>query len=120
MFKIMKNQALEYLNNLIQKCKQYFNYIPSYNCLTNPKSSFFPASREGWFNRDPSIRSSESINVFKLKLLSFIFPIENSIINIFDPEGFKSLTRLRLRFSQLNIAFDIIFKNALTNYVDIA
>ena len=32
-FKIIKNQVLEYLNNLIQKCKQNFNsrniYIPS-------------------------------------------------------------------------------------------
>ena len=36
MFKIIKNQVPEYLNNLIPRSKQNFNtrkkYIPSYNC----------------------------------------------------------------------------------------
>ena len=46
MFQIMKNQAPEYLNNLIPKRKQNFNsrniYIPSYNCRTEYfKPSFF-------------------------------------------------------------------------------
>ena len=103
----VKNQAPEYLNNLIPKRKQNFNsrniYIPSYNCRTEYfKSSFFPASLEGWFHLDPSIRKSETINAFKQKLLPFIRPLENSIFNIFDPEGLKLLTRLRLGFSHLN------------------
>ena len=66
----MKNQAPEYLNNLIPKRKQNFIskniYIPSYNCRTESfKSSFFPASLEEWFHLDPSIGNSETINAFK-------------------------------------------------------
>ena len=78
MFKIMKDQAPEYLNNLIPKRNRNFKfrniYIPSYNCLTEYfKSSFFPASLEEWFHLDPSIRNSETINAFKqILLLSFV------------------------------------------------
>ena len=107
MFKIMKNQAPEYLNNLIPKRKQHFKsryiYIPSYNRQTEYfKSSFFPASLEEWFHIDPSIRNSGTINAFKQKLLPFIRPLENNIFNIFNPEGLKLLTRLCLGFSHLN------------------
>ena len=112
MFKIIKNQVLEYLNNLIPKGKRNFNsgtlYIPSYtrvvvSCRAEYfKSSFFPASFEEWFHLDPSIRNSETIKAFKQKLLPFIRLLENSIFSIFDPEGWKLLTRLRLGFSHLN------------------
>ena len=107
MFKIIKNQAPEYLNNLIPKHKKNFNsrniYIQSYNCRTDCfKSSFFPASLDEWFHLDPSIRNSETINAFNQKLLPFILPLENGIFNIFDPEELKLLTRLRLGFSNLN------------------
>ena len=90
MFKIMKNQAPEYQNNLISKFKQNFNsrniYISSYNSRTEYfKSSFFPA-----------------FGAFKQNLLPFIRPLENSIFIIFEPEGLKLLTRLRLGFSRLN------------------
>ena len=43
-----------------------------------------------------------SINAFKQELLPLIHLLENIIFNIFDPEGLKLFTRLRLRFSQLN------------------
>ena len=102
MFKIMKNQATEYLHNLIPTHKQSFNsrniYIPSYNF----KSSFSLVSLEEWFHLDLSIRNSETINVFKQKLLPFILLLENSIFNIFDPEGLKLLTPLCLSFNHLN------------------
>ena len=104
MDKIMKNQTPEYLNNLIPKRKQSFNsrniYIPSYNCRTKYfTSSFSPASLEEWFHLDPSIRNAETTNALKQKLLLFIYPLENSIFNIFDPKGLKLLTCLLLSFS---------------------
>ena len=37
----------------------------------------------------------------KSKLLSFIRPAQNNILNIFDPQKLKLLTRLRLGFSHL-------------------
>ena len=35
-------------------------------------------------------------------MLSFIHPVQNNIFNIFDPEGLKFLTRLRVGLSHLN------------------
>ena len=63
---------------------------------------FFPSPLKGWFSLDESIRNSETISKFKNRLLSFIHPVQNNIFNIFDPIGFKFLTRLRLGFSHLN------------------
>ena len=59
-------------------------------------------SLSNWFDLDPSIRNSESISAFKSKLLSFIRPVQSNVYNIFDPQGLKLLTRLRLGFSHLN------------------
>ena len=55
-----------------------------------------------WFKLDNNIRNSESIEIFKSKLLSFIRPVQSNIYSIFDPEGLKLLTRLRLGFTHLN------------------
>ena len=107
MFKIMNENAPNYLINLIRKCEPTFrtrnNSIPSYKCRINCfKHSFFPSTLNDWFNLDINIRISESITLFKCRLLSFIRPIQNSIYNIFDPKGLKFLTRLRLGLSRLN------------------
>ena len=77
--------------------------ISTYRCRTDCfKYSFFPSALSEWFKLDESIRNSESISIFKNKLLSFIRPAQSSIFNIFDPVGIKFLTRLRLDFSHLN------------------
>ena len=99
MFKMIKNKAPEYLNFLIRKRKQIFNsrkvYNPSLNCRTKYfKSFFFPASLEKWFNLNPNIRNSETINTFKQKLLPFICPLENSIFNNFDLKRLKLLANV--------------------------
>lgn len=102
-----ENRAPEQLNNLIPNRRQNFHsrniYITSCSCQTEYfKASFFPASLEEWFHLDPSIRNSETINALNQKLLSFIFPLENSIFSIFGSERLKLLIRLRLCFSHLN------------------
>ena len=107
MYKIMKGEAPNYLINLIPKFQQTIstrnNHIPTYYCRTDCfKYSFFPATVNDWFKLEDSIRNSESISIFKNKVLSMIRPAENSIFNIFDPIGIKLLTRLRLGFSHLN------------------
>ena len=55
-----------------------------------------------WFSLDINIRNSESISLFKSRLLSFIRPVQNNIYNIFDPEDLKLLSRLRVDLSYLN------------------
>ena len=107
MFKIMRNEAPNYLINLIPKCEHTIktrnSHKPSYHCRTECfKNSFFPSALSDWFNLDENIRSLQSISVFKNKLLSFIRPIQSNIFNIFDPIGITLLTRLRLDLSHLN------------------
>ena len=107
MFKIMKEEAPNYLTNLVPKCETNTrtrnNSIPSFNCPTNCfKYSFFPSNLNDWFNLDLNIRNSKSILIFKSKLLSFIRPVQTNVSNTFDTKGLKFLTRLRLRLSHLN------------------
>ena len=107
MFKIMNEKAPNFLINLIPKCEPTIrtrnNSIPLYKCRTNCfKHSFFPSTLNDWFNLDISIRNSESITLFKCRLLYFIRPVQNSIYNIFDAKELKFLTRLRLGLSHLN------------------
>ena len=80
-----------------------------FNCRTDCfKYSFFRNSLSEWSqlastnNLRLEIQNSDSIAVFKSKLLSSIRPSKRSIFNVNDPEGVKYLTRLRLRFSHLN------------------
>ena len=107
MFKIVKEEAPNYLINLIPKIQQTtrtrINRMPTFHCRTDCfKNSFFPSTLNDWYKLDETIRNSQSISVFKSRLLSFIRLIESNIYNIFDPIGLKFLTCLRLGFSHLN------------------
>ena len=75
---------------------------------------FFPSTLNDRFSLDINIRNSQSITLFKCRLLSFIHPVQNSIYNIFDPKGLKFLTRLCLGLSHLNAhRFQHNFQNSL-------
>ena len=63
---------------------------------------FFPSTLNDWFNLDLNIRNSDSISIFKSRLLYFIRPVQTNIYNIFDPKGLTFLTHLRLGLSHLN------------------
>ena len=107
MYKIMTEKASNYLINLISKCDTTIrtrnNSIPTFHCRTDCfKYSFFPSTLNDWFSLDINIKNSDSISLFKIRLLSFIGPVQNKIYNIFDPEGLKFLTRLRVGLSHLN------------------
>ena len=101
MYKIMTEKAPNYLINLIPKCDATIrtrnNSIPTFHCRTDCfKSSFFPSTVNDCFSLDINIRNSDSISLFKSRLLSFNRPVQNKIYNIFDPEGLKFLTQLRV------------------------
>ena len=113
MFKIVKEEAPNCLINLIPKIQQTtrtrINRMPTFHCCTECfKNSFFPSFRvevkfgQIWVKLDETIRNSESISIFKIRLLSSIRPLESNACNIFDPIGLKFLTHLRLGFSHLN------------------
>ena len=89
----MKEKAPNYFIKLISKCetnKTKNNSILTFSCWTD------------CFKYSFSHRKSESISIFKSKLLSFIRPVQTSIYNIFDPKGLTFLTGLRLGLSHLN------------------
>ena len=52
--------------------------------------------RQGEFHRGREIRKSDSIGIFKKRVLSLIRPLPNKISNSHNPQGLKLLTRLRL------------------------
>ena len=84
MYKIIEEEAPNYLINFVPKCETYTrtrkNSIPTFNCQTNCfKYSFFPSTLNDWFNLDLDIRNSDSISIFKSKLLSFICPVQTNI-----------------------------------------
>ena len=91
------------------------NRITTFYCRTDCfKNSFFPSALSDWFELDVVISSSQSISIFKSRLLSFIHPIQTDAYNIFDPVGLKFLTRLRLDFGHLNEhTFRHIFQDCL-------
>ena len=93
-FKIVKEEAPDYLINLIPKIQQTtrtrINRMPHFHCRTDCfKNSFFPSTLNDWYKLDETIRNSDSISIFKSRLLSFIHPLESNIHNIFDPIGLK-------------------------------
>ena len=99
--------ALSTFSDIISSSESFYDtrkkQRPFLNCRTDSfKYSFFPNSLSEWSQLAPEIQNSESIAVFRYKLLSFIRPSKRSIFNVNDPEGVKYLTRLRLLFSHLN------------------
>ena len=65
------------------------------------KNSYFPSTIIEWNKLDSNIRNSETLNIFKLKILKFIRPTANSIFGCYNLIGVKLLTRLRLELSHL-------------------
>ena len=123
MFKIINNEAPNYILTLIPKSQQAIttsnNQIPNYHCRTNFfKYSFFPSTLQDWFNLNASIRKLRVLAIFKSRLLSFIRPIQSNVYNIFDPIGLELLTRLRLGCSHLTdiVRTPYFFKGGELNF----
>ena len=66
------------------------------------ESSFFPYCAKEWGNFSEELRNIDSIKTFKLSILNFVRPRENSVFAVHDISGFKLLTRLRMNFNHLN------------------
>ena len=106
-YKIVTNQSPPYLFNLIPVHSSHYitrsaDDIPPLKTKHEFfKNTFFPSSIKEWNILDVSIRNSDSLALFKKKVLSFIRPTPNSVFNCHHPEGIILLTRLRLGFSHL-------------------
>ena len=92
-FKIMKEEAPNYLINFVPKCETNTrtrnNNISTFNCRKNCfKYSFFSSTLKDWFNLDFNIRNVKSISIFKSRLLSFILPVQTNMYTIFLTKRF--------------------------------
>ena len=65
------------------------------------QNSYFPATVKECNRLDIDIRKSDSISIFKKRILSFIRPLPNKVLNSNNPQGLKLLTRLRLGVTHL-------------------
>ena len=64
---------------------------------------------------DPDIRNLDCHKMFRKKLLNFIRPSEKSFFNIYDSQGSKFLSKLRLGFSHLR---EHKFRHSFANTVN--
>ena len=97
MYTIINICIPKYLTDLIPKPEIGYsirNRNKSFlHCRTESfQNSFFPYTIEAWYSLDPSIINSNSLEVFKSKLLAFIRPVQRSIYNVFNLQGVKFLT----------------------------
>ena len=65
------------------------------------QNSYFLVAIKECNRLDIDIRKSDSISIFKKRILSFIRPLPNKVLNSHNPKGLKLLTRLRLGLSHL-------------------
>ena len=106
-YKVFKNEHPKYLFHLIPvRCTSYATRTGSNIPLIKTKHNFFknyffPSAIIEWNNLDPNLRNSNSISVFKEKILNFIRPSPNSVFDICNTKGIKLITRFPLGLSHL-------------------
>ena len=90
-YKIIKNQSLRYLFELIPTARQAYmtrnkNSVLLFNVKhDNFKNSFFPSTVIEWNKLHSNIRNSESLALFKKRILAFIRPFANSTFQYHNP-----------------------------------
>ena len=106
-FKIINTKSPPYLFSLIP---MRTNPIPTRSLHNVPlihsrtealKNYFFPNVVIEWNKLDTTLRNSLSLAIFKKSISKSIRPRPNSIYGIFNPQGLKYLSRLRLNLSHL-------------------
>ena len=106
-YKILNNMSPKYLNDIIPSTTKKYssrnaNNIPLVRANTNYfMDTFFPSTLTQWNKLDLGIRKSNSLNIFKSRLLRFVRPLENSVFTCHNPIGITYLTRITLGFSHL-------------------
>ena len=104
---MIKNQSPKYLFELIPTAGQAYmtrhkNSVPLFNVKHDYfKNSFFPSTVIEWNKIHFNITNSESLALFKKRILAFIKPSANSTFQYHNPKDLKLITRLRLGLSHL-------------------
>ena len=106
-YEVIANQSLFYLFNMIPRKNTFRPTRGSDNIpLLGTKHNFFqnsnfPVAIKEWNSLDTDIRKSDSISIFKKRILSFIRPLSNKVSNSHNSQGLKLLKRFQLGLSHL-------------------
>ena len=107
-YKIIKGLTPGYLREPIPPIRNHLfgnrqtNVIQNIYCRNDRFSrSFFPNSIIIWKELGPEFRGSESLSLFKIRLLKIYRPIKKDMFDIDDYEGVKRLYQLRVGLSPL-------------------
>ena len=97
-----------------------YNNIKRFGTRTeNVKQLFFPFCVNEWYKLDISLGKAKNVKRFKSMLKDLFNLKQKSLFAIHDPAGVKLLSRLRLKFSNLNEhKFRHNFKDALSPMCD--
>ena len=105
-FNVYKNQCPKHLSDIIPQSNcQYRTRNAQNTPHINVKHQFFknfPSTIIEWNKLDSNISNSETLNIFKSKILKFIRPTADSIFGCHNPIGLKLPTRLRLNLSHFH------------------
>ena len=107
LYKIIANQSPPYLFKMIPRkntsCPtRRSDNIPLLGRKDNFfQNSYFPSSIKEWNKLDIDILKSDSLSIFKKRILSFIKPLPNKVSDSHNPQDLKLLIRLRLGLSHL-------------------
>ena len=78
------------------------NSVPLFNVKRDYfKNSFFPATVIEWNKLDSNIKNSESLPLFKKRILVFMRSFANNTFRCYNPKGLKLITRVRLGLNKL-------------------
>ena len=107
LYKIIANQSPSYLFKMIPRKNTSYptrrsDNIPLLGRKDNFfQNSYFPSSVKEWNKLDIDILKSDSLSIFKKRILSFIKPLPNKVSDSHNPQDLKLLIRLRLGLSHL-------------------
>ena len=108
-FKFKNSCSPLYLYNLIPpESEIHYNfraprdYVPKIERAVRFSNTYFQNCIHEWNLLDVSTRLCQSISEFKRELQGRIRPPKRPTFNIYDIEGIKLLTRLRVEFSNLH------------------
>ena len=107
LYSVYENHSPKYFFNIIPITVSRYNTrntynIPQFKVKHNFFRNFFFPSAVFELNKlDLNIHNSESLNIFKKNLLTFIRPSGSSVFNCNNLRGVKLLTRLRVGLMHL-------------------
>ena len=72
------------------------DYDTTFSKIMRSSNTYFTNVLQEWNKLDENVRNSATIAEFKRKLLTVIRPLKKSLFGVFDIDGAKQLTMLRL------------------------